>query len=216
MCANFRPALPERLAPFGFGRPALATGEAYPGRPAPFLCNLEGGIWLEGGFGLMPHWAKPSLALHTYNARSETVAEKPSFRNAWRHRQLAIIPMEAFFEPYYAPGAAKSVRWRIERIDGEPFGVAGLWERRPAPAGGTEWSFTLLTINADGHPLMQQFHKPGDEKRTIVPLAPADWNAWLSAKSDPEIREMLQGFDPGEFRAMEDPRPAGRAKAQAE
>ena len=73
--------------------PVLAAGEAWPGYIAPIVANILPREWLPAMFGLMPHWAKPDLFRSTNNARSETVAEKPSFRNAWKHRQFALIPV---------------------------------------------------------------------------------------------------------------------------
>ncbi|MBI3093478.1 MAG: SOS response-associated peptidase family protein [Rhodocyclales bacterium] len=146
----------------------------------------------------------------TYNARSETVAEKSSFRNAWRHCQFCVIPVQAFFEPNYESG--KAVRWRIEREDGKPFGLAGLWESRGGKDEETTWSFTMLTINADEHPLMHRFHKPGDEKRSVVVLDDDAWLAWLTSDREDQVRGFLQQFAPGRFRAVADPRPASRVK----
>ncbi|RMS46137.1 hypothetical protein ALP71_05269, partial [Pseudomonas coronafaciens pv. garcae] len=61
-----------------------------------FLAAME---VLSGSFGLIPSWSKDSkIARRTYNARSETAAEKPSFRNAWRHSQHCIIPAVAIYE----------------------------------------------------------------------------------------------------------------------
>ena len=81
-------------------------------------------------FGMVPHWADHKLARQTYNARTETVASKPSFRSAWKRKQFCIIPTANFFEPNYETG--KPVRWRIERADGGPVAIAGIWEYRPA------------------------------------------------------------------------------------
>jgi putative SOS response-associated peptidase YedK len=135
---------------------------------------------LTGMFGLVPHWsADTKIARHTYNARSETVAVKPSFRDAWKHGQHCIIPAEAFFEPDWRSGRA--VATRITSADGEPLGLAGLWSRWRSPQGELVHSYTMLTINADNHPLMQQFHKPGEEKRMVVVLAPQLYQAWLAA-----------------------------------
>ena len=135
---------------------------------------------LTGLFGLVPHWsADTKIARHTYNARSETVAVKPSFRDAWKHGQHCIIPTEAFFEPDWRSGRA--VATRIASADGAPLGLAGLWARWRSPQGELVHSYTMLTINADAHPLMQQFHKPGDEKRMVVILAPQHYQAWLTA-----------------------------------
>ena len=135
---------------------------------------------LTGMFGLVPHWsADTKIARHTYNARSETVAVKPSFRDAWKHGQHCIIPVEAFFEPDWRSGRA--VATRIASADGAPLGLAGLWARWRSPQGELVHSYTMLTINADAHPLMQQFHKPGEEKRMVVILAPHHYQAWLAA-----------------------------------
>ncbi|MEZ5703080.1 MAG: SOS response-associated peptidase family protein [Burkholderiaceae bacterium] len=54
----------------------------------------------------------------TYNARCETVEDKPSFRDAWREKRFAVVPMLNYFEPCWESGRA--VRWRIERADGLP------------------------------------------------------------------------------------------------
>ena len=102
-----------------------------------------------GQFGLMPFWAKdPTVARRTYNARSETVAEKPSFRHAWRQRQYGLVLVDHFYEPSYESG--KAVRWKIELASGDPFGIACLWERWTDPASGElVVSFAMLTVNAD-------------------------------------------------------------------
>jgi putative SOS response-associated peptidase YedK len=107
------------------------------------------------------------------------VAVKPSFRDAWKHAQHCIIPAEAFFEPDWRSGRA--VATRIASAEGEPLGIAGLWARWRSPQGELVHSFTMLTINADAHPLMQQFHKPGEEKRMVVILAPQHYQDWLAA-----------------------------------
>jgi putative SOS response-associated peptidase YedK len=210
MCSNYRPPNSEALAQYDIELPGFEFGECYPGSIGPLLASLKPDAWLPGTFGLLPHWAEPKLAKMTYNARSETVAEKPSFRTAWRHRQLAVIPVQAFFEPCYESG--KAVRWRIEREDGKPFGLAGLWESRTTKDGDPAWSFTMLTINADEHPVMHRFHKPGDEKRSVVVLEDDAWMAWLKADREEGVRGFLQQFDPGRFCPIADPRPPAATK----
>ena len=134
---------------------------------------------LSGVFGLIPHWAKDTkIGRQTYNARSETVAVKPSFRDAWKHAQHCIIPADAFFEPDWRSG--KAVATRISKADGAPMGIAGLWSSWKSPQGLLH-SFTMLTINADGHDLMCKFHKPADEKRMVVILPPDSFDHWLRA-----------------------------------
>lgn len=199
MCANYTPTRAERLAAqSGISAPPYDfKPETYPGYLAPVIRTAEGLVPDEsferqldyGMFGLVPAWANVKLARSTYNARTETVATKPSFRTAWKRRQFCAIPLENFFEPNYESG--KPVRWRIEHADGIPLAVAGLWEWRPN--GGPEdrplISFTMLTINADEHSLMKRFHKPEDEKRMIVLLEPNQIDEWLqvSIKEAPDF-----------------------------
>lgn len=144
---------------------------------------------VSGMFGLVPHWATDTkIARQTYNARSETVAAKPSFREAWKRAQHCVIPAQAIYEPDWRSG--KAVSTRIERADGEPMGIAGLWSSWKSPKGELLHSYTMLTINADGHDLMQQFHKPTDEKRMVVMLTAERYSDWLVAKPEQSMAFM--------------------------
>jgi len=145
---------------------------------------------LPGLFGLVPHWADSTkLTKSTFNARSETAAEKPSFRNAWKKAQHCIIPAEAIYEPDWRSG--KAVATRISTSDGSPLGVAGLWSSWKSDKGEIVHSFTMLTINAATHPLMQNFHKPADEKRMVVMLPPERYQDWLVATPADSMGFML-------------------------
>lgn len=207
MCSNYQPPSPETLIAWGLdiaAGQALARERVYPGQAGPVITSQDPGKVVYGSFGLVPHWATEGLARRTYNARSETVASKPSFRSAWRSGQLAVIPVQAFFEPCYVSGKAEW--WKIGRRDGRPFGLAGIWERRLDDPGVTRWSFSMLTINAEGHPLMGRFHAPGDEKRSVVVLDEDDWLGWLNAANDAERRGRLQLMEPDAFVAEAAPR----------
>ena len=151
--------------------------------------NLE---TLAGLFGLLPHWAKDQkIARNTFNARSETAHEKPSFRDAWRNRQHCIIPADAFFEPDWRSGRA--VATRFSRADGEPMGIAGLWSWWKSPAGTVVTSYSMLTINADDHPLLRNMHRPGDEKRMVVILPRGAYADWLDAPAG-RSKEFMRQF----------------------
>lgn len=153
-------------------RPALADvgDDAVPKREA-----------LLGLFGLVPHWAKEvTFGRRTYNARSETVHEKPTFRDAWRKGQHCIIPAAAIYEPDWRSGKAKATR--IQRTDGKPMGIAGLWADCTLSSGEKINSFTMLTLNADDHAFMRYFHKPDDEKRIVAILNDDQYDDWLKAK----------------------------------
>lgn len=129
-------------------------------------------------FGMIPKWAKDtSFAKHTYNARSETVMDKPSFKRAWYNNQFALISVQTIFEPKYIEG--KAHRYGIEREDGERFTVAALDEIVKIGEQIIR-SMTMLTINADNHPFMSQFHKPENEKRSIVVIEPEHRQDWLN------------------------------------
>lgn len=147
---------------------------------------------LLGSFGLIPHWATDTkIARSTYNARSETVAEKPSFRDAWRSARRCIIPADAIYEPDWRTG--KAVPARISRVDGKPMGIAGLWSAWKSPKGEIIHSYTMLTINADTHPLMRTFHKPTDEKRMVVILHDEQFKDWLTVSNE-ESRGLLKEY----------------------
>lgn len=137
---------------------------------------------LLGNFGMIHKHARDlNAGRHTYNARVETVSEKVTYRSAWKRAQHCIIPADAFFEPDWATG--RSVPTRIQRADGCPMGIAGLWEDRQQPDGTLLLSFTMLTVNADAHEVMKRFHRPGEEKRMVVILPEAQYGAWLDASA---------------------------------
>lgn len=155
---------------------------------------------MTGLFGLVPHWSQDTkIARHTFNARSETVAEKPSFRDAWKRAQHCIIPAEALFEPDWRSG--KSVPTRIVRADGEPLGIAGLWSVWKSPKGEWVHSYTMLTVNADNHPLMRKFHKPTDEKRMVVILPTDRYEEWLQAPAEHSL-EFIHPFPADALQAL--------------
>lgn len=196
MCTNFTPTRNKQWVKAHLGVDLPATGypaEAYPGFAAPIVVksNQTGRVACGlARFGLIPAWAKDDkISRHTYNARSETVREKPSYKNAWKQRRYGIALLDNFYEPSYASGRAE--RWKIELITKEPFGIASLWETWTDPTSGEMvTSFTMLTVNADEHPVMKQFHKPGDEKRTPVVLTPNQFDAWLSGDESSAMETM--------------------------
>jgi len=72
----------------------------------------------------------------------------------------------------------------IRRKDGAPMGIARLWSRWTSPQGQIVHSYTMLTINADDHPLMRLMHKPTDEKRMVVILPDTAYGDWLNASAE--------------------------------
>ena len=207
MCTNYlTPAADEIQHWLGLLAPTFDyRSELWPGYKGPIL--LAGQAWRLAVFGLIPFFSKDGKDFRrTYNARAETVDSRPSYRGPWRRRQFALVPMQAFFEPNYESG--KPVRWRIGRVDGEPFTVAAIWDSwRPPSLDPDErpvHSFSMLTINADEHPLMRRFHAPGDEKRSLVVVPPERREAWL-AGDDPG--GLLQPMDDEAFESRPAPLP---------
>lgn len=207
MCSHFDPVIdPFRLKSHLGINEALPIGlkdSAWPGYIAPFLRKHEHfelgddavpfRELMTGAFGLIPHWSKDTkITRKTYNARTETVNAKPSFRLAWSNSRHCIIPAEAFFEPDWRSG--KAVPTRIVRADGKPFGIAGLWSKWINPEDRKAFhSFTMLTINADEHEFMRKYHKPDAEKRMICILHEDEYDGWLAA-SPAESRLYLNQF----------------------
>ncbi|PHV09780.1 SOS response-associated peptidase [Chitinimonas sp. BJB300] len=199
MCTNFTPS-DKKIIYEMFDVPVPDVSfkrETFPGYLAPIVRRSQEGAsgsmeCIAANFGLIPPWAKDKgVSRKTYNARTETVGEKPSFRHAWKARQFCLVPMSCFFEPNYVTG--KPVRWRIENEGKQDFAAAGIWESWKTD-GHDEMSFSLLTINADGHALMGQFHKPGDEKRSLVIVPPNQYSEWLTA--DAELARTFLSLSP--------------------
>lgn len=214
MCSNYDPVLDARKLKIFFDVSAPPAGlhtNLWPGQHGPFVrphAHADAGDeavpfreLLVGSFGLIPFWAKDTkIARNTYNARSETVSEKPSFKDAWRQARHCIIPAEAIFEPDWRSG--KAVHTKIVRTDGKPMGIAGLWAECRLPRGGPHvHSFTMLTINADDHPFMNQYHHPDKEKRMLVILQDDEYDAWLNA-GPVESRKFIKQF-PAELMSVD-------------
>ena len=141
-------------------------------------------------FGMIPASAKsPRISAAAVNARSETAATRPSFKNAYGLRQWCIVPAQCLYVPCYADDSGHAERWRIRRIDRSPLSIAGLWDRWVDEQGKEILSFAMLTINCDLHPLLNRFDRRTNdkgeptEKRTPVLLAEEDFDAWLDASA---------------------------------
>jgi putative SOS response-associated peptidase YedK len=197
MCSNYRPVTRGdwMLTYFGverdFGKEL--PPEAWPTGIAPFIrLNELGKRMVDAGhFGLLPHFAKEiAYGRRTFNARSETVHKLASFRAAWARAQRCIIPAEAVYEPCWETG--KAVRWEISQPGRIPFGIAGIFSSWRDPSGKETPSMSMLTVNAEGNPVFQRMHKPGDEKRMVVILRPDEYDDWLTCSVDEASRFFRQ------------------------
>jgi len=143
-----------------------------------------------GQWGLIPAFAtEAKLAYSTFNARFEELAQKASYKTPWARGQRCIIPAHSFDEPCWETG--RNVWWRFTRRDAEPWGLAGLWNTWVDRATGElHESYTMLTINADDHPLMRRMHKPDpkyapdhQDKRSVVAIERRDAERWLEGSA---------------------------------
>jgi len=220
MCINYTPVSQHGLDLFNTVAPADAEwpAETWQDYPAPFIRLGANGEreTLVGTYGMVPQKKIPPHVkkFSTMNARSEDVGTKRSYAKPWREGQLCLVPMERFFEPNWETG--KHVRWGIGMRDRRPFAVAGLWREWPDGDGSLAYSFTQLTMNAAGHEVMEHFHKPGQEKRSLVIVPPEEYDAWLHCRN-PEIARAFMGLYPADLMAAEPaPKPPRQAAASAE
>ncbi|MBA3352497.1 MAG: SOS response-associated peptidase family protein, partial [Blastocatellia bacterium] len=220
MCSNYRPVTDvDRLLTF-FGvdkEPGETTApEVWPLGLAPFIRAAEEGSGNkrvdDGLFGMIASFAKElAYGRKTYNARSETVHETVTFKGAWAKGWRCIIPAECIYEPCYETG--KAVRWRIQGIGGSPLGVAGIYRPWKAPDGRMLWTFSMLTVNGEGHPVFKRMHRPEDEKRMVLILSPDKYDDWLGCSVEEARRYFKQWAGPLETFA--EPLPPRAPKASS-
>jgi putative SOS response-associated peptidase YedK len=130
-------------------------------------------------WGLVPFWAKDiSGAARMINARGETVADKPAFREAFKARRC-LVPADGFYE-WETLGESPSKQPLLFRMaDGKPFAFAGLWERwKPKDGGAPVETFTI--VNTAANEIMARYHD-----RVPIVLAPEDYATWLDPAKDP-------------------------------
>jgi putative SOS response-associated peptidase YedK len=158
----------------------------------------KGREWAPMQWGLVPSWAKDaSMGAKMINARSETAAEKPAFRSAFKRRRC-LVPASGFYEWQKLDDKAKQPM-AIQVLKADTFAMAGLWEHWEGDDGELE-TFTILTCAANKK--LAPIHD-----RMPVILGPNEWDAWL----DPDVGERPE--DRQSLTAMLDPFPASRMKA---
>ncbi|MDD5247557.1 MAG: SOS response-associated peptidase [Rhodocyclaceae bacterium] len=143
-------------------------------------------------WGLIPYWVKdPAQVQHPINAKAETAAIKPMFRQAFRKSRV-LVPADHFYE-WKAVGGKKQP-YLIQMRDGAPFGMAGLLERWPGPQGEVV-TFAILTTEAN--PLVADLHN-----RMLAIIRPEDYGAWLDPTVS-DVEKLLAMLGPYPERLME-------------
>ena len=137
-------------------------------------------------WGLIPSWCDdPKGGRKPINAKSETVANLPTFREAYRKRRC-IVPVDGFFEWKAIKGQKAKQPFAIGMKDGSPFGLGGIWENWKDPATG-EWVRTFAIITTEANSLVAEIHD-----RMPLILAPGDYGRWLSDEPDP--RDLMRRY----------------------
>ena len=145
--------------------------------------RTEGRLVRMFRWGLVPPWSPgPEVGAKMINARSETVLEKPSFREAFRQRRC-LIPVDGFYEWQKRDKARQPFLFR--RKDRTVFALAGIWEQWEYPGGRRLDSCSILTTSANG--TMRPVHH-----RMPVILPEKDWKLWLDLA--PDKAETLAGL----------------------
>jgi putative SOS response-associated peptidase YedK len=139
-------------------------------------------------WGLIPGWSDdPRIASRTFNARAETVASNPVFRDAFRRRRC-LVPVDGFYE--WLRDGTKRKPMRIHDPGERPLALAGLWTGRQEPESGV-WHRTFTIVTTRPNAFMASIH---DRMPVIVP--PDEWARWLDPRPT----------DVGELRALLEPR----------
>lgn len=185
------------LARLGIGAPPpfasrfnIAPGTAIPVVRTSAVMEQREAVGLQ--WGLIASWAKTKQD-KIVNARAESVASKPSFREALRHRRC-VIPASGFFEWETVNG--RKLPWLFRRQGDAPFGFAGLWDRWQGPDGIAMETCALITT--EPNELMRRIHS-----RMPVMLTGDDCAEWLA----PTVT------DPVKLAALLEPPPADEMTA---
>lgn len=141
-------------------------------------------------WGLVPGWASgPRDAARRINARAETIEASPTFRSAFRTRRC-IVPADAFYEwrrerPAAGHGQGRAWPFAIQRADGTPLALAGLWAAWRDPGNATR-IHTMSIVTTVPNELVASVHD-----RMPVILDPDDWDAWLAEDSPATVLRPL-------------------------
>jgi putative SOS response-associated peptidase YedK len=155
--------------------------------------------------GLIPYWAKdPSIGLRTINAKAETITTAPAFREAIKYRRC-LVPADAFYE-WVKLDAKNKQPFAIAMKDGQPYALAGLWERwKDTKAGSELLTFTVITI--DPNEVVEPLH---DRMPVIIPQR--DYDRWLKPNPDRPPIDLLRAFEAEKMTAWKVDKAVGNVK----
>lgn len=196
MCGRYGFGNPARLGtlPFGVSLPTLEPQfNITPSQSVPLVRTVAGGRdAVMARWGLVPFWADdPAIGNRMANARGETVASKPSFRNAFKQRR-GLMPLDLFYEWQPLPGQKVKQPWCIRMPNAAPFAFAALWEQW-TPKGSSEVTplITCAVITTTPNDIMAPIHD-----RMPVIVAPEDFDCWLDPATSPaDAQALIKPFE---------------------
>lgn len=160
-----------------------------PSQKLPVITNQEPDKLSFFKWGLIPFWSKdPKIGYKLINTRSESITEKPSFKNAFKKRRC-LIPANGFYE--WRKDENKTP-FRIFLKSEEIFSMAGIWETWKDGEGRPVHTFSIITTSPNS--LMEKIHN-----RMPVILSPDSEKIWLHSKDESELQNLLRPFDENEM-----------------
>lgn len=187
MCGRYSFILEDEMIKERFGvtvRTAIykARYNCAPTQKLAVISNENPGELSLYRWGLIPFWAKDiSIGNKLINAKSETILEKPSFKNSFKDKRCLVLS-DGFYE--WRKGPVKTP-FRITRSDGSAFAMAGIWDRWIGPEGEEIRSFAILTTSPNS--LMEKIHD-----RMPVILDPETEKRWIGNTSPESLIELMK------------------------
>jgi len=197
MCGRYSFAIEDELIKERFGvsvRSAIykARYNCAPSQNLAVISNQDPGNLNFFRWGLIPFWAKdPLIGNKLINAKAETIAEKASFKNAFRRRRC-LVPADGFYE--WKKNAVK-IPYRIVLKSGDPFTMAGIWDKWVSSEGEIIHSFSIITTEANE--LVAPVHN-----RMPVILLPENEKMWLDEPGETALKGLLKPYPAGLMKAF--------------
>lgn len=200
MCGRYTVSNPGEVLPELLGHESFpetaARFNVAPTQQAPVVVAGEDGSreLRTMRWGLVPYWAEdPEIGNRMINARSESVAEKPAFRDSFERRRC-VVAADGFYEWQKVPGGKQPYLLRL--TGGAPFGFAGLWDRWRGPGGRVLETFTILTTEPN------ELAAPIHDRMPVILGEPAR-AGWLARDARPEdLHPLLVAFPAAAMEAI--------------
>jgi putative SOS response-associated peptidase YedK len=198
MCGRYSLTFSSKVLQYVFDLPETSDLPPHynvaPGMVIPVVRaedNIRKMVYLRWGF--VPHWARDEPKKLLINARSETLYQKPSFRDAARKRRC-LVPADGFYE-WQGGGKGSAQPFFIKPQEDGPIAFAGIWDSWKMPSG--EIMETVAIITTQANEALQSIHH-----RMPVVVSQIDFDRWLNADAGDEIFELPGAVDNVFFEAI--------------